>query len=159
MERDTPSAVPTIAELPWRLPQIQSLLPHREPFLFVDRVDRIEPDQLIVGSRTWAQSEARVLAPDGGPVIPGAYLIECMAQVGALLVLSKPENIGKLIYFLRIDRVRLRSPVHPGETLEVTARVERLRSRTGLLAGRATVGDRLVADGKMTFALETRTDA
>ena len=151
--------VPSIAELPWRLPQIQSLLPHREPFLFVDRVDRIEPDQLIVGSRTWGPGEARIIAPDGAPVIPGPYVIECMAQVGALLVLSKPENLGKLIFFLRIDRIRLRRPVHPGDTLEVEARVERLRSRIGLLAGHARVGGELVADGKITFALESRPDA
>jgi 3-hydroxyacyl-[acyl-carrier-protein] dehydratase len=76
-----------------------------------------------------------------------------MAQVGAVLILSRPENWGRLIYFLGIERLRLRGAVRAGDMLEVEAEVKRLRSRIGTLAGRARVGGRRIAEGSMTFAL------
>jgi len=143
----------THGPLPWKGRVIETILPHRAPFLFVDRIDALEPDRRIVGTRVWSPAEAVISLPDGSRAVPVAYLAECMAQVGAVLILAKPENLGKLIFFLGIDHARFRAPVRPGDELRVEATVRRLRSRMGALGGRALVGDRLIADGEMTFAL------
>ena len=143
----------TLGPLPWLEADIQRILPHRQPFLFVDRIVAIEPDRRVIGYRTWASVEALVTLPDSSHAVPAPYLTECMAQVGAVLILAKPENHGRLIYFLGIDRVRFRSVVRAGETLEVEAQVLRMRSRIGTLRGTARVGSRKVAEGAMTFAL------
>jgi 3-hydroxyacyl-[acyl-carrier-protein] dehydratase len=76
-----------------------------------------------------------------------------VAQVGAILILSKPENRNKLPLFMGIDRVRYRRPVHPGDVVEIEARVKRLRSRMGQLYGFARVDGKIVLAGTMTFAL------
>jgi 3-hydroxymyristoyl/3-hydroxydecanoyl-(acyl carrier protein) dehydratase len=86
--------------------------------------------------------------------MPPTILTECVAQVGAILILSKPENHGKLILFRGMERVRFRRPVHAGDTVEIEARVKRLRSRMGQLEGFARVNGQVVVDGAMTFALE-----
>ena len=87
------------------------------------------------------------------PVLPPTILTEAIAQVGAILILSKPENRDRLIYFMGIERVRYRGSVYPGDVVEIEALVKRLRSRMGVLTGRARVGGRVVAHGTMTFAL------
>ena len=142
-----------LGPLPWRECEIAAILPHRAPFLLVDRITALEPDRRVVGERTWCSAEARVGLPEAGYAVPGTYLAECMAQVGAVLILSKLENRGRLIYFMGIERIRFLAPVRAGETLEVEAVVKRLRSRIGTLDGHARVGGRLVAAGSMTFAL------
>jgi 3-hydroxyacyl-[acyl-carrier-protein] dehydratase len=76
-----------------------------------------------------------------------------VAQVGAILILSKPENRNRLIFFMGIEKVRYRGAVYPGDVVEIEALVKRLRSRMGVLTGRARVGGRVVAHGTMTFAL------
>jgi 3-hydroxyacyl-[acyl-carrier-protein] dehydratase len=85
--------------------------------------------------------------------MPPTILTECVAQVGAILILSKPENRGRLILFGGIERVRFRGAVYAGDVVEIEARVKRLRSRMGVFEGLARVGGRTVADGTMTFAL------
>ena len=90
---------------------------------------------------------------DGVPVLPPTILTEAVAQVGAIMILAKPENRQRLIYFLGIERVRYRRPVHPGDVVEIEAIVLRLRSRMGLLKGVGRVNGRPVIDGTMTFAL------
>jgi 3-hydroxyacyl-[acyl-carrier-protein] dehydratase len=90
-------------------------------------------------------------------VLPATILTEAIAQVGAILILSKPENREKLIFFMGIDRVRYRHPVHPGDVVRIEAVVKRLRSRMGVLSGTARVGERVVCDGTMTFALGPKT--
>jgi 3-hydroxyacyl-[acyl-carrier-protein] dehydratase len=85
--------------------------------------------------------------------LPPTILTECVAQVGAILILSKPENREKLIFFRSIERVRYRHAVYPGDVVEIEARVKRLRSTMGQLHGFARVNGRTVVDGTMTFAL------
>jgi 3-hydroxyacyl-[acyl-carrier-protein] dehydratase len=87
------------------------------------------------------------------PGLPPTILTECVAQVGAILILSKPENRNKLPLFMGIERVRYRRPVRPGDMVEIEARVKRLRSRMGQLYGFARVDGHLVLAGTMTFAL------
>jgi 3-hydroxyacyl-[acyl-carrier-protein] dehydratase len=140
--------------LPLDYSAIERILPHRYPFLLVDRVTEIEPDKRIVGIKNVSLNE-RYLSrqPGSPPTLPPTILTESVAQVGAILILSKPENREKLIFFMGIDRVRYRHPVRPGDVVEVEARVRRLRSRMGQLDGVARVNGRIVIDGTMTFAL------
>jgi 3-hydroxyacyl-[acyl-carrier-protein] dehydratase len=141
--------------LPLDYTAIERVLPHRYPFLLVDRVIAFEPDKRIVGVKNVSINERYLSpAPNGArPVLPPTILTEAVAQVGAILILSKPENRNRLIYFMGIERVRYRGCVHPGDVVEIEALVKRLRSRMGILTGHARVGGRVVAHGTMTFAL------
>jgi 3-hydroxyacyl-[acyl-carrier-protein] dehydratase len=144
-------------QLPLDYTAIERILPHRYPFLLVDRVTEFEPDQRIVGIKNVSQSERYLWQNGGGsPVLPPTVLTEAVAQVGAILILSKPENSGKLIVFRGIERVRYRRPVQPGDVVEIEAIVKRLRGRMGVLRGFARVNGHVVCDGTMTFALEQR---
>jgi 3-hydroxyacyl-[acyl-carrier-protein] dehydratase len=140
--------------LPLDYSAIERILPHRYPFLLVDRVTAFEPDQRIVGVKNVTLNE-RLLSRQPGerPSLPPTLLTEAVAQVGAILILSKPENSKKLIVFMGIKRVRFRRPVYPGDVVEIEAIVERLRSRMGVLSGVARVNGAVVCDGTMTFAL------
>ena len=144
--------------LPLDYAAIERILPHRYPFLLVDRITEFEPDRRIVGVKNVSLNE-RYLAhpPDGGPpVFPPTILTEAVAQVGAIMILSKPENREKLIYFMGIAKVRYRRPVHPGDVVIIEAMVKRLRSRMGQLRGVARVDGNVVVEGTMTFALGPR---
>lgn len=140
--------------LPLDYSAIERILPHRFPFLFVDRVTELETDRRIVGVKNITGTE-KYLAhqPGEAPALPPTIVTEAIAQVGAILILSKPENHDKLIFFMGIDRVRYRGAVHPGEVLEIEARVKRLRSKMGQLEGCARVNGKVIVDGMMTFAL------
>ena len=140
--------------LPLDYAAIERILPHRYPFLLVDRVTELEPDRRIVGIKNVSLNERYLWhGPGESPVLPATILTEAIAQVGAILILSKPENREKLIFFMGIERVRYRRPVHPGDVVEIEAVVKRLRSRMGVLSGVARVGGRIVCNGTMTFAL------
>jgi 3-hydroxyacyl-[acyl-carrier-protein] dehydratase len=140
--------------LPLDYNAIARIIPHRYPFLLVDRITELEPDKRIVGIKNISLDE-RYLAHQPGlpPTVPPTILTESVAQVGAILILSKAENREKLIFFMGIDRVRYRRWVHPGDVVEVEARVKRLRSRMGQLEGVARVNGKIVVEGTMTFAL------
>jgi len=140
--------------LPLDYSAIERIIPHRYPFLLVDRITELEPDKRIVGIKNVSLNERYLSRPPGGtPALPPPILTEAVAQVGAILILSKPENREKLIFFMGIDRVRYRRSVHPGDVVEIEVRVKRLRSRMGQLEGVARVDGRIVIDGTMTFAL------
>jgi 3-hydroxyacyl-[acyl-carrier-protein] dehydratase len=143
--------------LPLDYTAIERILPHRYPFLLVDRITEFEPDKRIVGIKNVSLNE-RDLAhrPGEAPVLPPTILTEAVAQVGAIMILAKPENREKLIVFMGIERVRYRRPVHPGDVVEIEALVRRLRSRMGQLRGIARVDGKVVVDGTMTFALVPR---
>ena len=140
--------------LPLDYSAIERILPHRYPFLLVDRITELEPDKRIVGIKNVSLNE-RFLSRQPGmrPSLPPTILTECVAQVGAILILSKPENRDKLPFFAGIERVRYRRPVYPGDVVEIEARVKRLRSRMGQLSGYARVNGQVVLEGTMTFAL------
>jgi len=140
--------------LPLDQAAIERILPHRYPFLLVDRITEFEVDKRIVGVKNVSLNE-RYLSPerDGSPVLPPTILTEAIAQVGAVLILAKPENRQRLPFFAGIERVRYRRPVRPGDVVEIEVFVIRLRSRMGLLKGVARVDGKRVIDGVMTFAL------
>ena len=144
--------------LPLDYTAIERILPHRYPFLLVDRITEFEPDKRIVGVKNVSLNERNLAhPPEGGqPVLPPTILTEAVAQVGAIMILSKPENQQKLIFFMGIEKVRFRRPVHPGDVVEIEAEVKRLRSRMGVLRGVARVKGEVVVEGTMTFALGPR---
>jgi 3-hydroxyacyl-[acyl-carrier-protein] dehydratase len=133
---------------------IERILLHRYPFLFVDRITEFEVDKRIVGIKNVSHNE-RYLSPDvdGRPALPPTILTEVVAQVGAIMILAKPENRHRLIVFAGIKRVRFRRQVFPGDVVVIEANVVRLRSRMGMLEGVARVNGKAVMDGTMTFAL------
>ena len=144
----------SITPLPLDYTAIERILPHRYPFLLVDRVTELEPDKRIVGIKNVSLNE-RYLSfdADGSPALPPTILTEAVAQVGAILILAKPENRQRLPFFAGIQRVRYRRAVHPGDTVEIEAVVLRLRSRMGLLKGVARVNGQRIIEDTMTFAL------
>ena len=140
--------------LPLDYTAIERILPHRYPFLLVDRITELEPDKRIVGIKNISSTE-RYLSSFGTnrPALPPTILTEAIAQVGAILILSKAENRDRIPLFTGIERVRYRGAVYPGDVVVIEARVKRLRSRMGVLTGHARVNGRVVAHGEMTFAL------
>jgi 3-hydroxyacyl-[acyl-carrier-protein] dehydratase len=146
--------------LPLDYAAIERILPHRYPFLLVDRITEFEVDKRIVGIKNVSLNE-RYLSHEvnGSPVLPPTILTEAIAQVGAIMILAKPENRQRLIYFMGIEKVRYRRAARPGDVVEIEATVLRLRSRMGMLHGAARVDGRLIADGTMTFALGPVPDA
>lgn len=145
---------PPPLRLPLEIEDIKAILPHRYPFLLVDRILEIEEDRRVLGVKNVASDERYFIAgPGGRPVLPASILTEAMAQAGAVLILSKPENRSRLIYFMGIDRVRYRRPVVAGDTVLLEATVVRLRARMGSLQGVARVDGKVVCEGQMTFAL------
>jgi len=144
-------------KLPLEIEDIKAILPHRYPFLLVDRILELEEDRRIVGLKNVTSDERYFIAGPGGvPPLPASILTEAMAQAGAVLILSKPENRSRLVYFMGIERVRYRRPVVAGDQLFLEGEVLRLRSRMGSLQGRALVDGRVVCEGRMTFALGDR---
>jgi len=146
--------------LPLDYSAIERILPHRYPFLLVDRITELEFDKRIVGIKNITLNERYLAHAEGQqPALPPTILTEAIAQVGAILILAKPQNREKLPYFMSIERVRYRRPVHPGDVVVIEATVRRMRSRTGQLRGIARVDGNVVVDGTMTFALGSRTEA
>jgi 3-hydroxyacyl-[acyl-carrier-protein] dehydratase len=144
-------------QLPLEIEEIKRIIPHRSPFLLVDRIVELEPDRRVVGLKNVTSNERYFIAGPGGvPTVPASILTEATAQVGAVLILSKPENRGRLVYFMGIDRVRYRHPVVAGDQVRLEAEVLRLRSRMGSLRGRALVDGKVACEGEMTFALADR---
>ena len=146
-------------KLPLDHAAIERILPHRYPFLLVDRITEFEPDRRIVGVKNVSLNDRYLAHPQGErPVLPPTILTEAIAQVGAIMILAKPENRQRLPFFAGIERVRYRRAVHPGDVVQIEAVVRRLRSRMGVLHGIARVDGKTAVEGTMTFALGPRTE-
>lgn len=134
--------------------QIQEIIPHRWPLLLVDRVLEIEAGVRAVGLKHFTANEQFFLGHfPGNPVVPGVYLVEALAQVGAVAVLSMPGNKGKVPFFAGIDSFRFRRPVVPGDSVRLEVTLTRMRGPIGKGTARATVDGTVVAEGELTFAL------
>ena len=145
----------SLPPVPFGRDVIESILPHRRPFLLIDEVTELEP-----GRRVAARREVR--ADDWWfpghfpqrPVMPGVLIVEAMAQTGAVAVLVQEENRGKIAFFAGIDDCRFKRIVEPGDTLTLVCEIDTVRGPIGRGKATAHVGDELAARGTLTFAVE-----
>jgi beta-hydroxyacyl-ACP dehydratase FabZ len=130
-------------------------LPHRYPFLLVDRIVELEPDKRIVGLKNVTINEPFFQGHfPGAPVMPGVLIIEAMAQVAGVLIYRElPERHGKLIYFTGIENAKFRRPVLPGDQLRIEMEFLNRRSNFGKMQGQARVEGKLVTEAVMSFAI------
>lgn len=137
---------------------IVDLLPHRYPFLLVDRVLEFEPGRRIVAIKNVTINEQFFLGHfPGVPVMPGVLILEALAQAGAVLLLGDvPDRGSKLVYFTGVDEARFRRPVVPGDQLRLTMEVLKLRSRNCKMRGVAEVDGELAAEAVIMSALVER---
>lgn len=137
---------------------IQKLLPHRYPFLLVDRIIELTPRERIVGIKQVTMGDHFFQGHfPGAPVMPGVLIVEALAQVGAVLALREIENRDdKLVLFSGIDNARFRAPVVPGDTLLLEVISLRIGSRVQRMKGVARVGDRIVADAEIMSIVADR---
>ena len=138
--------------------EIQKILPHRYPFLFVDAILEMERLKRIVGIKNVTMNEAYFQGHfPGSPVMPGVLIIESMAQTGGLLLLQEvPDREKKLLYFAAVDGARFRRPVIPGDQLRVEMTVINWRGDFCKLEGRATVNGQLAAEATLMCKMVDR---
>lgn len=138
--------------------RIQRILPHRFPFLLVDRIVEVGQDYAI-GLKNVTINEPFFQGHfPGRPIMPGVLIVEALAQVGAVAILSRPEHQGKLALFAGMDKVRFKRPVCPGDVLRLEVHLERMRGPVGRGRGEATVEGELAAKAEFLFALTDRED-
>jgi beta-hydroxyacyl-ACP dehydratase FabZ len=137
---------------------ILSFLPHRYPFLLVDRILELEVGERIVGLKNVTFNEPYFQGHfPSAPIMPGVLIVEAMAQVGGCLVFqSLPEKDSKLVFLIGVDNARFRKPVRPGDQLRIEMEVVTVKSRIGKLKGKAFVDGDLVAEASIMFSLVDR---
>ncbi len=134
---------------------IESILPHRDPFLLIDEVVELEPGRRVVAR--WAIRDDAFWVPGHFPeraVLPGVLIVESMAQTGAVAVLAEEENRGRIAFFAGIDDCRFKRVVEPGDVLTLACEIDTVRGPIGRGKATAHVGDALAARGTLTFAVE-----
>jgi 3-hydroxyacyl-[acyl-carrier-protein] dehydratase len=131
--------------------QILAMLPHRYPFLLVDRILELVPGVRVVGQKNVTVNEPYFQGHfPGMPVMPGVLQLEAMAQVGAVMLMTQPECRGKVPYLMSMDKVKFRRPVQPGDVLRIEVVVLRLRSRMSACQAK------ILADGQLCAEAELR---
>ena len=137
--------------------EIQKIVPHRYPFLLIDKIVEFEDKKRAVAIKNVTMNEPFFQGHfPGHPIMPGVQICEAIAQVGVVMALSPRENQGKIIYFAGIDKVRFRRPVVPGDQLRIEVEVLWLRGALGKMKGKALVDGELAVEGEFTFSLVER---
>jgi UDP-3-O-[3-hydroxymyristoyl] N-acetylglucosamine deacetylase/3-hydroxyacyl-[acyl-carrier-protein] dehydratase len=133
---------------------IMRILPHRHPFLFVDKILHLEKGKKAIGMKYVTINDYFFQGHfPGRPVMPGVLIIEAMAQVGGVMMLSPEENRGKLAYFMSIDNAKFRKTVVPGDQLILEVEARKIKSRTGQVSAKAFVNNKIVAEADLMFVL------
>lgn len=144
--------------LPMGVAEITTLLPHRYPFLLLDRIVEFEPTKRIVAIKNVTANEPFFQGHfPGYPIMPGVLVLEALAQAGALMILHEDATPGeRLIFFTGVDGCRFRAPVVPGDQLRLEVEVLRFRATAGRMFGRALVGEKLAAEATLSCAVVPR---
>ena len=142
-------------ETPLGRAEIEAILPHRDPFLLIDEVVELQPGARVVARKSVRPDEWYFQGHfPGRPIMPGVLIVEAMAQAGAVAVLAEEENRGRLALFAGIDDVRFKRLVQPGDVLDLTCDLERVRGPVGKGRATAHVDGELAARGSLTFAVD-----
>ena len=128
--------------------EIMAMIPHRYPFLFIDKVTKIVPDSTATGIKNVSMNEPFFQGHfPGHPIMPGVLIIEAMAQTSAILVIETTgKRTGAVVYFMTIEQARFRQPVFPGDQLELHVEKKRSRGNVWKFSGKATVEGKLMAE-------------
>jgi 3-hydroxyacyl-[acyl-carrier-protein] dehydratase len=133
---------------------VMAIIPHRDPFLLVDRVEEYEPGVSAVGYLD--VTDGAFWVPGHFPdyaVMPGVLIVEALAQAGAVALLSLPENQGRIAFFAGIDKVRFKRQVRPGDTLRLECRITKRRGPIGFGTAEASVDGEVACSGELMFAI------
>jgi 3-hydroxyacyl-[acyl-carrier-protein] dehydratase len=151
MTADAPTTTPT---LPLEAADIMRLIPHRYPFLMVDRVVELTPGQRAVGIKQVTANEPQFTGHfPGRPIMPGVLMVEALAQTAGVAVMTLDEYRGKLGLFAGIDECRFRRMVVPGDTLRLEVTVEKLRGMFGRVKGIATVDGEVAVEAMLSIII------
>lgn len=143
------------------LARIKRMIPHRYPFLLIDRVEQIRKNESAIGIKNVSANEPYFQGHfPSEPVLPGVLIVEAMAQTAGVLVVETLEMIDQdlLVYFMTIDNCRFRNKVTPGDVLELHVRITRSRGRVFRFAGQAKVAGKLVAEAEFSAMIVDRDD-
>jgi len=135
--------------------EIMSIIPHRPPFLLIDKVLKLEVGKKITAIKNVTMNEPFFTGHFPGlPVMPGVLIVEAMAQAGAVILLSLEQFKGKIAYFGAINKAKFRGTVVPGDTLKIEVEITKIRKSAGIGMGIAYVGEKKVAEGELTFMIQ-----
>ncbi len=134
--------------------EIMEIIPHRYPFLMIDTIEELEPGVKALGKKCVSRNEPYFQGHfPGNPVMPGVLIMEALAQVGAVAILSDPQWKGKTAYFAGIDRAKFRKKVIPGDVLTLETEIIKKKGPIGVGRARAFVDGKVAAEAELTFAI------
>ncbi len=143
-----------VFDIVFDIKEIMQCLPHRYPFLLVDRIVELVPEDRVVGLKNVTINEPFFQGHfPGEPVMPGVLILEAMAQTGAIMLMQSPRLRGTISYLTSVDKAKFRRPVRPGDQLVMEAKLARFRSRIGRIEAVARVDDQIAAEAVMGFML------
>lgn len=134
--------------------EIMSIIPHRQPFLLIDRVEEIVEGESVTAIKNVTYNEPFFAGHfPNEPVMPGVLIVEAMAQAGAVAILSMDEFKGKTAYFGGINKAKFKKKVVPGDTLRLEVKIEKLKKNAGIGQGTSYVGDKVAAQAELVFMI------
>lgn len=132
--------------------QIMEIIPHRQPFLLIDRIEALEPGKAVTAIKNVTYNEPFFAGHfPSEPVMPGVLIVEAMAQAGAVGILSMEEHKGHVAYLAAVDKAKFRAKVVPGDILRLEVVITKLRGAAGIGQGTAYVGEKKVCEAEITF--------